>query len=200
MNVPVFSSCQNDLTSGVSIHMVATNLTMRYLAWDPKTNLLISQCSFIFVIPICPDPAASCVVTKHNKEDLSADMTKNVCRDDVHQENAQRPSTSRRATTPGREVDCTRTRGTRSVFERFVEQYASVDVPVPQSFEKDVEAVKLSPHEQISERSFQQNVHAPVSQVVVDVSDSQCFQKTIEAAKFFQPQQISTRNVDIPVP
>ena len=38
------SSCQNDLTSGVSIHMVATNLTMRNLAWDPETNLLIFQC------------------------------------------------------------------------------------------------------------------------------------------------------------
>ena len=32
---------------------------------------------------ICPDPAASCVVSKHNKEDLSADATKNVCRDNV---------------------------------------------------------------------------------------------------------------------
>ena len=73
-------------------------------------------------------------------------------------------------------------------------------MPVPQSFEKDVEAVKLSPHEQISERSFQQKVHAPVSQVVVDVSDSQCFQKTFEAAKFFQLEQISSQNVDIPVP
>ena len=35
------------------------------------------------MVPICLDPAASCEVTKHNKEDLSADMTKNVCRDDV---------------------------------------------------------------------------------------------------------------------
>ena len=78
-----FSACQNDLTSGASIHMVATNLIIRYLAWDLETNLIF-QCSFIFVIPICPDPAASCEVTKHNKEDLSADMTKNVCRDDDH--------------------------------------------------------------------------------------------------------------------
>ena len=68
--------------------MVAINLTMRYLAWDLETNLLIFQCSFIFVIPVCPDPAASCEVTKQNKEDLSVEMTKNVCRDDVHQENA----------------------------------------------------------------------------------------------------------------
>ena len=61
---------------------------MRYLAWDLETNLLTSQCSFIFAIPICLDPAVLCEVSKHNKEDLSADMTKNVCRDDVHQENA----------------------------------------------------------------------------------------------------------------
>ena len=81
VNVLVFSSCQSDLTSGVSIHMAAT---MRCLAWDLETNLLIFRCSFIFAIPICPDPAVSCVVSKHNKEDLSADMTKNVCRDDVH--------------------------------------------------------------------------------------------------------------------
>ena len=72
-----------DLTSG-AIHMAATSLTMRCLAWDLETNLLIFRCSFIFAIPICPDPAVSCVVSKHNKEDLSADMTKNVCRDDVH--------------------------------------------------------------------------------------------------------------------
>ena len=50
-------------------------LTMRCLAWDLGTNLLIFRCSFIFAIPIFPDPAVSCVVSKHNKEDLSADMT-----------------------------------------------------------------------------------------------------------------------------
>ena len=84
VNVPVFSSCQSDLTSGVSIHMDATSLTMRCLAWDLETNLLIFRCSFIFALPICPDPAVSCVVSKHNKQDLNANMTKNVCRDDVH--------------------------------------------------------------------------------------------------------------------
>ena len=84
MNVLVFLSCQSDLTSGVSIHMAAVSLKMRCLAWGLGTNLLIFPCSFIFAIPICPDPAVSCVVSKHNKEDLSADMTKNVCRDDVH--------------------------------------------------------------------------------------------------------------------
>ena len=35
-NVLVFSSCQSDLTSGVSIHMVATNLTMRYFGLGPR--------------------------------------------------------------------------------------------------------------------------------------------------------------------
>ena len=64
--------------------MDATSLTMRCLAWDLETNLLIFRCSFIFAIPICPDPAVSCAVSKHNKEDLSADTTKDVCRDDVH--------------------------------------------------------------------------------------------------------------------
>ena len=84
VNVLVFLSCQSVLANGVCIHMAATSLTMLRLDWDLETNLLISLCSFIFALPICPDPAASCVVSKHNKEDLSADTTKNVCRDDVH--------------------------------------------------------------------------------------------------------------------
>ena len=84
VNVLGFSSCQSVLTSGVCIHITATSLTMLRLAWDLETNLLISLCSFIFALLICPDPAASCAVSKHNKEDFSADTTKNVCRDDVH--------------------------------------------------------------------------------------------------------------------
>ena len=79
-----FSSCQSVLMSGVCIHMAATSLTMLRLAWDLETNLLISLCFFIFALLICPDSAASCVVSKHNKEDLGADTTKNACRDDVH--------------------------------------------------------------------------------------------------------------------
>ena len=35
-----------------------------------------------------PGPSSIMRSDKLNKEDLSADMTKNVCRDDVHQENA----------------------------------------------------------------------------------------------------------------
>ena len=83
-----FSSQPSVHMSGVSTHMAATSLTMRYLTWDLETNLLIFRCSFTFTIPIFPDPAASCEVTKHNKEDLSAYMTKNLCRDDVHPEHS----------------------------------------------------------------------------------------------------------------
>ena len=62
--------------------MAATSLTMQRLVLDLGINLLIFRCSFIFAVPIFPDPAVSCVVSKHNKEDLSANMTKNECRDD----------------------------------------------------------------------------------------------------------------------
>ena len=74
MNALGFSSCQSVLTSGVCIHMAAISLTMLRAVWDLETNLLIFLCSFIFALLICPDPAASCVVSKHNKEDLSADL------------------------------------------------------------------------------------------------------------------------------
>ena len=83
MNVLGFSR-QSVLTSGVCIHMAATSLTILRWASDLETNLLIFLCFFIFATPIFPDPAVLCAVSKHNKEDLSADTTKNVCRDDVH--------------------------------------------------------------------------------------------------------------------
>ena len=79
------SSCHSVLTSGVCIHMAATSLTMLRLAWNLATKLLIFLFFFISVLPICLGPAASCVVSKPNKEDLSADTTNmNVCGDDVH--------------------------------------------------------------------------------------------------------------------
>ena len=69
--------------NGVWIHMGATSLTMQHVALDLRINLLTSLCSSIFAILIFPDPAVSCVVSKHNKEDLSADTTNtNVCKDD----------------------------------------------------------------------------------------------------------------------
>ena len=77
------SSCQSGLTSGVWIHMAATSLTMRCLTWDLGINPLTFLFSFISVPSISLDPAASCVVNKRNKEDLSVDTTKNVCRGDV---------------------------------------------------------------------------------------------------------------------
>ena len=49
---------------------------------DQSAHLL---CSSTFATPIFPDPAVSCVVSKHNKEDLSADMTNlSVPRNDAH--------------------------------------------------------------------------------------------------------------------
>ena len=85
MNALVSSSYQKFLTSGVWIHMAATSLTILRSVWDLETNLLIFLCFFIFALPICLDPAASCAVSKPNKEDLSADTTNmNACRDDVH--------------------------------------------------------------------------------------------------------------------
>ena len=79
------SSCHRVLMSGAWIHMVATSMSMLRLAWNLETKLLIFLFFFISVLPICLGPAASCVVSKPNKEDLSAVTTNmNVCGDDVH--------------------------------------------------------------------------------------------------------------------
>ena len=71
-----FLICLRAHVSGVCIHMVATSLTVLRLAWDLETKLLIFLFFFISVLPICRDPAASCVVSRHNKEDLSAGHNK----------------------------------------------------------------------------------------------------------------------------
>ena len=84
-SVLVFSSCPSAHMNGVCIHMAATSMTMLRSAWDLETKLLIFLFFFIFVLLICLDPAASCVVSKPNKEDLSAYTTNmNACGDDVH--------------------------------------------------------------------------------------------------------------------
>ena len=70
--------------NGVWIRMAVTNLTMLRLALVPGISLLTSLFSSTFATPIYPDLALSCVVSRHNKEDLSADTTKNEYRDDVH--------------------------------------------------------------------------------------------------------------------
>ena len=59
-------------------------LTRPRFSWTSRPICSSPLCSFIFALLICRDPAASCVVSKHNKEDLSADTTKNVRGDDVH--------------------------------------------------------------------------------------------------------------------
>ena len=85
MSALVFSSCQSVHSSGVWMHMAATSLTMLRLAWDLEINPLTFLFSFISVLPISLDPAASCVVNKCNKEGMSADTTNtNVCGADAH--------------------------------------------------------------------------------------------------------------------
>ena len=59
-------------------------LGMLRLALVPGISLLTSLFSFTFATPIYPDPAVSCVVSRRNKKDLSADTTKNEGRDEVH--------------------------------------------------------------------------------------------------------------------
>ena len=70
--------------NGVWIHMAATSLTIKRLALDLGINMLTSLCSSMFAIPIFPDPAVSCAVTKHNKEGTIANIIKlNVPRNDT---------------------------------------------------------------------------------------------------------------------
>ena len=84
MSALVFSSCQSVHMSGVWIHMAATSLTTLHLALDLVINPLTSLCSYTSAPPICVVPAASCVVSKPNKEGLSTDITNtSVCEDDT---------------------------------------------------------------------------------------------------------------------
>ena len=79
------SSCPSAHMNGVWIHMAATSLTMQRLAWDHGINLLTSLCSSTYATQIFPDPAVSCAVSKHNKEDLTANITNlSVPRNDAH--------------------------------------------------------------------------------------------------------------------
>ena len=54
------------------------------LGLGPGISLLTSLFSSTFATPMYPAPAVSCVVSRHNKKDLSADATKNEGRDEVH--------------------------------------------------------------------------------------------------------------------
>ena len=71
-------------TNGVWIRMAATNLTILRLALVRGISLVTSLFSSTCATPIYPDPAVSCVVSKRNKKDLSADATTNEGRDEVH--------------------------------------------------------------------------------------------------------------------
>ena len=79
-----FSSCQSVHTTGVWIQTAATNSITPHLALDPE----IKPFTFLFFSTFAPPtyltPTASCAVSKHNKEGLSADITNtSVCGDDV---------------------------------------------------------------------------------------------------------------------
>ena len=75
VSVLVSSSCPSAYMNGVWIHIAVTSLTMQRLALDLGINLLTSLCSSTFATLIFLDPAVSCVVSKHNKEGMIANIT-----------------------------------------------------------------------------------------------------------------------------
>ena len=96
-----FSSCQSVHATGGRIHTAATNSITLHLALDPEIKPLTFLCFSTFAPPTYLAPTASCAVSKHNKEGLSADMTNTSgCGDDVldcdvaHQSHVKCPSFS----------------------------------------------------------------------------------------------------------
>ena len=65
--------------NGVWIRMAAIKLTILRLALAPEISLLICPSSSTFAIQI----SLGCEVSRLSKEDLNADATKNVGRDEV---------------------------------------------------------------------------------------------------------------------
>ena len=66
------------------VHTAATNSITLHLALDPEIKPLTFLCFSTFAPPTCLAPTASCAVSKHNKEGLSADKTNtSECGDDV---------------------------------------------------------------------------------------------------------------------
>ena len=79
-----FSSCQSVHKTGGWIHTAATNSITLHLALDPEIKPLTFLCFSTFAPPTYLAPTASCAVGKHNREDLSADITDtSACGDDV---------------------------------------------------------------------------------------------------------------------
>ena len=79
----VSSSCPSAHMNGVWIHMAATKLTILRLALDHGINLLTCPSSSTFAIQISLGLIALCEVSRPSKEDLNANATKNVGRDEV---------------------------------------------------------------------------------------------------------------------
>ena len=82
-NVLVFLSCPSVHTNGVWIRMAALKLTILRLALAPGISLLTSPSSSTSAIQISLGLIALCEVSRPSKEDLNADATKNVGRDEV---------------------------------------------------------------------------------------------------------------------
>ena len=82
-NVLAFSSCPSDHTNGVWIRMAAIKLTILRLALAPGISLLTFPSSSTSAIQISLGLIVLCEVSRPSKEDLNADATKNVGRDEV---------------------------------------------------------------------------------------------------------------------
>ena len=82
-NVLVFLSCPSVHTNGVWIRMAAIKLTILRLALAPGISLLTFPSSSTSAIQISLGLIALCEVGRPSKEDLNADATKNVGRDEV---------------------------------------------------------------------------------------------------------------------
>ena len=82
-NVLVFLSCPIVHMNGVWIRMAAIKLTILRSVLAPEISLLICPSSSTFAIQISLGLIALCEVNRLSKEDLNADATKNVGRDEV---------------------------------------------------------------------------------------------------------------------
>ena len=82
-NVRVFLSCPSAHMNGVWIRVAAIKLIILRLDLAPGISLLIGPSSSTFAIQISLGPIALCEVSRLSKEDLNADATKNVGRDEV---------------------------------------------------------------------------------------------------------------------
>ena len=82
-NVLVFLSCPSVHTNGVCIRMAALKLTIQRLVLAPGISMPTFLSSSTSAIQISLGLIVLCEVSRPSKEDLNADATKNVGRDEV---------------------------------------------------------------------------------------------------------------------